>query len=111
MKIKLLLGGVCLSATMMMPAYALDNDCEQLVYDHGLASAAQFSCGFEFYNDNIITRAKQCRTQAVNEGIEEDFMILLRKGFDDFKESYKEINSQYRLCKDFAEQYPSFVQP
>lgn len=41
-----------LSLGLLTSALASDDySCTQLMYDHGLASGAQFNCGYKFYNE------------------------------------------------------------
>ena len=111
---KLLRIGVLSILTLGLSTSALardDYDCTQLMYDHGLASGAQFSCGYKFYNDNIISRASQCMAIANEYGDSEQLNDALASGLKDFHTEYNNTDSKHALCVDFAENYPSFVHP
>lgn len=104
--------GVSLSLSLLTPALASDDEnCMQLMYDHGLASGAQFNCGYEFYNENIISRARQCMAIADEYGERDRLSGALASGLKDFNSEYESTDSKHRLCVDFAEDYPSFVHP
>ena len=104
--------GVSLSFLMMVSALASDDEnCMQLMYDHGLASGAQFNCGYKFYNKNIISRAKQCIAMADEYGESDQLNDALASGLKDFNSAYETTDSKHNLCVDFAESYPSFVYP
>ena len=103
---------VYLSLGLFASALASDDeDCMQLMYDHGLASGAQFNCSYEFYNENIISRAKQCMTIADEYGERDRLSEALASGLEDFNSEYESTDGKYNLCVDFAENYPSFVHP
>lgn len=104
--------GVSLSLSLFMPVLASDDEnCMQLMYDHGLASGAQFNCGYEFYNENIISRAKQCMAIADEYGERDRLSGALVSGLKDFNSEYESTDGKHSLCVDFAENYPSFVRP
>lgn len=105
--------GVSLLASLAISGQALasDSTCQQLMYDHGLATAAQFRCGYEHYNENIINKARSCMASAKESGSDEWLMEALKSGLKDFNEAYDEAHGTHKLCSDFARDYPSFVYP
>lgn len=98
---------ICLS----VPALSNEVDCPKLLYNHGFASSAQFNCGFEFYNDNVITQARQCMADADEYGESDRLSEALASGLKDFNAEYEATDGKHNLCVDFAENYPSFVHP
>ena len=103
--------GISLMIGLSASAQASSDYCKDLIYNHGLASSAQFTCGYEFYNDNVIRDAKQCMAQAVKDGDDSELSSIMKDGFTEFKELYEDAVSPHRLCTTFAQEYSSFVQP
>lgn len=88
-----------------------DYMCTQLMYDHGLASGAQFNCGFEYYNEDVIDEARTCMEGAEILGKEDELHEILATGLKDFNDAYAQTDAKYKLCRDFAEEYSFFVRP
>ena len=103
--------GISLMIGLSASAQASSDYCKDLIYNHGLASSAQFTCGYEFYNDNVIRDAKQCMAQAVKDGDDSELSSIMKDGFMEFKILYEEAPAPYKVCTKFVKDFPSFVQP
>lgn len=103
---------VCLLLGLLAPALANDNyNCTQLMYEHGLATSAQLHCGYEDYNEAVISKASQCMALAEDHGESDRLKETLKEGLADFQAEYEDASSKKEICSGFADQFPLFVRP
>lgn len=103
--------GVSLLAGLCLPAMANNYDCTQLMYDHGLATSAQLNCGYESYNNAVISKAAQCMALAGQYDDSERLESALRSGIADFQSEYDSASSKEEVCSALASSLPMFVRP
>ena len=86
----------------VFPAYAID--CERFLRMHGMASRAQFQCGFKKYNKEIIAQAKVCNGYLSEERVEEN----LKAGTMIFDDNTQKMGKQ-EACDDVLKSLPMVV--
>ncbi|WP_440464360.1 hypothetical protein [Psychrobacter sp. ASPA161_6] len=106
--------GVSLSLSLLTPALASgDENCTQLMYDHGLATSAQLYCGYEYYNEEIIASGARCMALAdqYGQGKPKQLKDALKEGLADFQMEYEVASNKAGICSEFADQFSMFVKP
>ncbi len=77
--------------------------CEQIVSVHGLLSKAQFECGYNKYNDELISDSAKCFQHELGEKYGKEVLMFGMKEFDrHVKEDGKEFTCKY-ILKEFPE--------
>jgi len=79
-------------------------DCPQFIRMHGMASRAQFQCGFNQYNEAVIDQARTCARQ-IGEG---KLKSNLMAGMKQFDASEKKIGHQ-AACRKVLRDLPNVV--
>jgi hypothetical protein len=91
-----------LLAMTVLPANAID--CEKFLRMHGMASRAQFQCGFKSYNKEIIAQAKVCNGYLSEERVEEN----IKAGMKIFDDNVANLGKQ-EACDDVLNSLPMVV--
>jgi hypothetical protein len=89
-----------------MRDFAESLPCADIVYIHGLASGAQFSCGFSGYNLNLIDLASFClRHGPIGEDL---FQEILKDGMQEFFNMQNE-SGQLEACEQVVNDFPDIL--
>lgn len=79
--------------------------CEQIVSLHGLLSRAQFQCGYEKYNSELIDDSAKCFKHELGDDYGKK---VLKFGMLEFDRNEKEIGHK-KICAELLKAYPQYI--
>lgn len=79
--------------------------CEQLVSVHGLLTRAQVECGFNKYNDQLISDSAKCFKHELGDDYGKDVLVF---GMKEFDRNVKE-KGKTATCKSLLKEFPEYV--
>lgn len=100
---------VCLMLSTSISSFAEDYTCMQHFYNYGLATYAQTSCKFKYWNDEVTNYASKCYALAESLGETQNLENALKAGLSDFQRQYGEAEDKQEICQAFQDDFSNFV--